>query len=251
MNAVCIIPARYAAQRFPGKPLVRETGKFLIQHVYENAARARCFSQVIVATDDHRIAEAVESFGGRVAMTRDDHPSGTDRIAEVAEGLEADLVVNVQGDEPDVGPELLELLVRHMAERPDVPMGTLATPCRSVDEVLSPNLVKVVVDGSGRALYFSRSPIPFNRAAFLAGHDPPPGDYLHHLGIYAFRRESLLRFPALPRTPLEQLEALEQLRALEHGWSILVAEIDYHGRGIDTPEDYAAFVASRKWKPSP
>lgn len=246
MSAACIIPARYASTRLPGKPLARETGKFLIQHVYENAARARCFTRVVVATDDRRILEAVESFGGLARMTRADHPSGTDRIAEVAEGLDAEIIVNVQGDEPDLAPELLERLVALLETSPQAEMATLAARCEDLDEVLSPSVVKVACDAGGRALYFSRSAIPFDRAAYLDGRPPRADSFLKHIGVYAYRREFLLRFPTLPQTPLERSESLEQLRALENGCTIMVAEVAYRGRGIDTPEDYAAFVAA--WK---
>ncbi len=244
MGAACIIPARYASTRFPGKMLARETGKYLIQHVYENATRARCFDRVIVATDDQRILAAVQSFGGDARMTRADHHSGTDRAAEVAADLEDDLIVNLQGDEPEMQPELLEELVAWMERHGEAEMGTLASKCRDIHEVLSPHTVKVVCDDHGRALYFSRSTIPFDREAFQAGESFPYHNYLKHLGVYAYRRGFLLRFPHMPRTDLERLESLEQLRALENGATILVVEVDYRGRGIDTPEDYAAFVAS-------
>jgi 3-deoxy-manno-octulosonate cytidylyltransferase (CMP-KDO synthetase) len=246
MNAVCVIPARYASERFPGKPLVRQTGKFLVQHVFENASRARCFDRVIVATDDTRIASAVDSFGGEARMTRPDHPSGTDRIAEVAAAIEADIIVNVQGDEPDIRPDLLEKLVDLLARNNEAEMATLASRCRDINEVLTPNVVKVVFDRGGRALYFSRSVIPFDRAAFLAGETFPYQNYFKHIGVYAYRRDFLLKFPKMAQTPLEQLESLEQLRAIENGHTILVAEVDYDGRGIDTPSDYQAFVAARK-----
>jgi 3-deoxy-manno-octulosonate cytidylyltransferase (CMP-KDO synthetase) len=245
MNVACIIPARYGAQRFPGKPLANTTGKYLIQHVYENAARARCFRDVIVATDDVRIADAVRSFGGRVEMTRADHPSGTDRIAEVAARIDADAVINVQGDEPHIRPELLEKLADLLTGDPSAQMATLASRCRDISEVLTPNVVKVVFDRRGRALYFSRSVIPFDRSAFLAGETFPYHNYFKHIGVYAYRRDFLLRYPTMPRTPLEELESLEQLRALENGHTILVAEVDYSGRGIDTPQDYDAFVAEQ------
>jgi len=250
MTAVCVIPARYGAQRFPGKPLARQTGKFLVQHVYENAAKARCFERVIIATDDQRIADAVKSFGGNVQMTRADHPSGTDRVAEVAQGLDAEIIVNVQGDEPDIPPRLLEQLVGLLAAHPEAQMATLATRCRDMNEALSPNVVKVAIDGGGRALYFSRATIPFDRTAFLAGESFPYQQYFRHIGVYAYRREFLLRFPSMPQTPLEKLESLEQLRALEHGHAIVVAEVDYAGHGIDTPEQYAAFVAAQKALPT-
>jgi len=250
MVAVCIIPARYGAKRFPGKPLARDTGKFLIQHVVENAARARVFDRVIVATDDERIAAAVTSFGGDVRMTRADHASGTDRVAEVAEGLDADVIVNLQGDEPDIRPEMLERLARFLAEHPEADMATLAARCHNMSEALSPNVVKVVMDARGRALYFSRSTIPFDRKAFLTGRSFPFDHCFRHIGVYAYRREFLLRLAALPQTPLEKIESLEQLRALQHGHVIAVAEVDYDGHGIDTPEQYAAFVAAQKLRPT-
>ncbi|MBN2582600.1 MAG: 3-deoxy-manno-octulosonate cytidylyltransferase [Planctomycetes bacterium] len=246
MKAACVIPARYASTRFPGKPLVRETGKYLIQHVYERASEAACFDRVIVATDDRRIFEAVESFGGTVRMTRDDHPSGTDRIAEVAADLDAEIIVNLQGDEPQVRPELLQRLVDLLAGRPDADMATLAARFKDADEVLNPNVVKLVVGRDGRALYFSRAAIPFDRAAHLAGKNVAPPNYLKHVGLYAYRRDFLMRFPMMPQTPLEELESLEQLRALENGHTILVAEVDYDACGIDTPEDYARFVRQYK-----
>ncbi|NIA21321.1 MAG: 3-deoxy-manno-octulosonate cytidylyltransferase [Anaerolineaceae bacterium] len=245
MKAVCIIPARYASVRFPGKPLARQTGKFLIQHVYERALEAQCFEQVIVATDDQRILDAVRSFGGAARMTRQDHPSGTDRIAEVAAHLEAEAIVNLQGDEPDIRPRLLKGLVDLLADNPKAEMATLAARFTNAAEVADPNVVKVVVGRNSRALYFSRSGIPFDRAAHLQGGPITVGNYLKHIGLYAYRREFLLQFPLLPQTPLEKLESLEQLRALEHGHTILVAEVDYQSRGIDTPEDYAAFVAEQ------
>ena len=242
MKAACVIPARYGSTRFPGKPLALDTGKFLVQHVYERAASANCFDTIIVATDDQRIFEAVESFGGRVVMTRSDHPSGTDRIAEVAAGLPHEIFVNLQGDEPEIRPDLLEKLVWMLTERQDAQMATLAARIRTADELQSPNVVKVVVDLGGRALYFSRSTIPFDRDRHLRHQDWLPENALKHIGLYAYRRGFLLEYPTMRRTALEQLESLEQLRALEHGRMILVAEVDYESRGIDTPEDYAAFV---------
>lgn len=251
MRSACIIPARYASVRFPAKALASETGKPLIQHVYENVARAACFEQVIVATDDPRIVTAVESFGGTACMTRDDHPSGTDRIAEVARDLDVDIVVNVQGDEPQIQPELLETLVDLLATRGKAPMATLASPCSDTAEVLSPNVVKVVFDAEGRALYFSRSAIPFDRAALLAGEAIPCHNYYKHIGVYAYRREALMALTRLPQTPLEKTESLEQLRAMENGWTILVGVVDYDGRGIDTPEDYEAFVTAYRRQHGP
>jgi 3-deoxy-manno-octulosonate cytidylyltransferase (CMP-KDO synthetase) len=227
MNAVVVIPARYASQRLPAKPLLNDTGKYLIQHVHEQAAKAKQVSGAIVATDDQRIFDAVASFGGRAVMTRSDHPSGTDRIAEVAATLDADVIVNLQGDEPQFDPADLDLLVELMASDPAVGMATLAIPLRNKADYLNPNVVKVVCDRDGRALYFSRSPIPFVRDGEPDFARTPP-HFLQHLGVY----------------PLELAEKLEQLRALAHGIPIKVGVIATAHRGVDTPEDYAAFVQS-------
>jgi len=237
VNATVIIPARYASTRLPGKPLLAETGKPLIQHVVEAVRGARRVGRVVVATDDARIAEAVRGFGGEALMTRADHRCGTDRLAEAAETLHlADeaIVVNVQGDEPEVPPAAVDLLADLLAGS-DAPMATLITPLPA-GQAADPNRVKCVTDRTGRALYFSRAPIPFDR-------DAGGGvSYFLHLGIYAYRTAFLKRFTTLPPTPAERAEKLEQLRALEHGYAILTAEIRYDGAGIDTPEDYAAFV---------
>lgn len=241
MKTVAIIPARYASTRFPGKPLARETGKFLIQHVVEQASRARSIDEVIVATDDQRIADAVHAFGGRAVMTREDHPSGTDRVAEVAEGSDAELIVNVQGDEPELEPAYIDGLVQMMIANADVPIGTLACPFAENGDPRDPNAVKVVVDRRGRALYFSRSLIPYPRD--LKGTPSTPSGWLLHLGIYAYRREFLFKLAKLPPTPLEQSERLEQLRVLEHGYPLVVSVVEKASAGIDTPDDYAAFVA--------
>lgn len=240
MQAVAIIPARYASTRFPGKPLAKETGKYLIQHVYEQVAQAKRVSAVIVATDDERIAEAVRSFGGRVAMTRSDHPSGTDRVAEVASGLTAEIIVNVQGDEPEIEPDCIDALVSLLAGDGDAAMATLACRFPSDAEPTGPDAVKVVLDQRGRALYFSRSLVPYPRET--GGRVDAPGDWLLHLGIYAYRRSFLLELAKLPPTPLEQREKLEQLRVLEHGHPIAVGLVKKASVGIDTPRDYAAFV---------
>lgn len=242
MNAVVVIPARYASQRLPAKPLLNDTGKFLIQHVYEQAVRAKRVSAVVVATDDQRIFDAVASFGGQAVMTREDHPSGTDRIAEAAATLVADVIVNLQGDEPQFDPADLDRLVELMAD-PAVGMATLAIPVRNKADHLNPNVVKVVCDCTGRALYFSRSPIPFVRDGEPDFARTPP-QFLQHLGVYAYRRGVLLQLAATPPHPLEQVEKLEQLRALAHGIPIKVGVIATAHRGVDTPEDYAAFVRS-------
>lgn len=246
MTAIAVIPARYASTRLPGKPLLRDTGKYLIQHVCERIAQARSIQGMIVATDDGRIAEAVRSFGGQVVMTRADHVSGTDRVAEVAERLDADLVVNVQGDEPEMEPAAIDRLVGLLQEQPQVRMATLACPFASSEDPSNPNKVKVVVDRQGRALYFSRALVPYPRDTQGRPTDAVgPGWYLH-LGIYAYRRDFLLHLAKMPPTPLEQCERLEQLRVLENGFKIAVGIVPQAAVGIDTPEDYAAFVQRRK-----
>jgi 3-deoxy-manno-octulosonate cytidylyltransferase (CMP-KDO synthetase) len=237
-RAVVVIPARFGSTRLPGKPLLAETGKPLIQHVYEQVAKARGLADVIVATDDERIRAAVEGFGGRAVLTSPAHTCGTERVAEVARGLRADIIVNVQGDEPELPPADLEGLVRLLAGEGEAPMATLAFPSEDPEVYRSPSVVKVVVDERGYALYFSRSPVPFYR-------DARPGTprFLKHLGVYAYRREFLLEFTGLPPTPLEQAERLEQLRALEHGYRIRVGWASRDSLGIDTPEEYRTFVA--------
>ncbi len=240
MKTVAVIPARYASVRLPGKALLNRTGKYLVQHVYEQVCRAGSIEEVIVATDDERIEGAVLSFGGRAMMTRADHPSGTDRIAEVAAALDAEIVVNVQGDEPEIEPANIERLVALLRDDAGVQMATLACPFPPDANPADPNAVKVVIDGRGRALYFSRALVPYPRDA--GGAIETPGDWLLHLGLYAYRRAFLLEFARLSPTPLEEREKLEQLRALEHGHAIAVAVVEQATVGIDTAEDYAAFV---------
>lgn len=244
MAIVAIIPARFASTRLPGKPLSDILGKPMIQHVYERARAARGLSRVLVATDDERIAAAVRGFGGEAVMTSTRHASGTDRLAEAVRGLAADLVVNVQGDEPMLDPALIELTVAPLRQDPGLEMATPSLPLTSVEAMLSESVVKVVCDANGDALYFSRSPIPFARgagdgtpraaAAAAVGH----GLARRHVGLYAYRREALLRFAALPAAALEQAEGLEQLRALHHGMRIrVVAASGEAGVAVDTPED--------------
>jgi 3-deoxy-manno-octulosonate cytidylyltransferase (CMP-KDO synthetase) len=245
LRTAILLPARYASVRLPGKPLLRETGKFLIQHVYEQALRAKCADTVIVATDDDRIADAVKSFGGNVAMTRADHVSGTDRIAEVAQNLDVDIVVNLQGDEPQFDPANLDLLVELLANDPTADAATLMTPIREMETYLSPNCVKVVADDAGKALYFSRSPIPMVRDGAPDFWQTPPLFHLH-LGVYAYRRTSLLRLANTPAHALEMTEKLEQLRILATGGTIRIASVPHAHRGVDTPEDYSAFVVSQE-----
>ncbi len=240
MDVAIVIPARFASTRLPAKPLLRETGKYLIQHTYERATQAKCGAQVIVATDDERIFDAVRSFGGRVVMTRADHVSGTDRIAEVAAHLSAEVVLNVQGDEPQIEPAALDLLAGLLAD-PSSDMATLAVPIANRDAYLDQNVVKVVCDLQGRALYFSRRPIPMVRDG-EPDFSARPAQFLQHLGVYAYRQSFLLKIAGTPPHPLEQAEKLEQLRVLGTGGTIRVGLVEHAHRGIDTPADYAEFV---------
>jgi len=242
MKTAIVIPARYASSRLPGKPLLNATGKYLVQHVYENACRTSA-DAVIVATDDRRIYSAVRSFGGQVMMTRGDHASGTDRVAEVARTLDVDVLVNLQGDEPQLDPATLDLLPRLLHEDPGAPMATLGVPLTSLEQWRDPNCVKLVRDRRGRALYFSRSPIPFVRDG-VPDFQRQRGVFLQHLGLYAYRRAFLLELAALPPEPLEELEKLEQLRVLALGYPIAVGIVEHAARGVDTPADYERFVAS-------
>ena len=241
MKTAVVIPARYASTRLPGKPLLRQTGKYLVQHVYERACQARCADIVLVATDDSRIAAAVDSFGGRVVMTRRDHPNGTDRVAEVAAMLDAEVLINVQGDEPLIDPNALDLLAQRLETDPGANVATLAVPIQNLEQYRNPNCVKVVCDRNGRALYFSRSPIPYVRDGQPDLAARPP-QFLQHLGVYAYRRRFLLELAQLPPAPLEQLEKLEQLRILARGGVIQVGTVEQKGFGVDTYEDYEHFV---------
>ncbi|MEM9416208.1 MAG: 3-deoxy-manno-octulosonate cytidylyltransferase [Planctomycetota bacterium] len=244
MQALAVLPARYASTRLPGKPLLAETGKPLIQHVVERVTQAERVGRVIVATDDERIFDAVAAFGGEAVMTRADHPNGTSRLAEVVGQLGCtgdELVLNVQGDEPEIDPGVIDALVDAMLRDAEAPMGTVAAPLTEPTDIANPNVVKVVCDRRGRALYFSRSPIPFERDPQTDAAQRPA--YLRHLGLYAYRAAFLPVYAALPTTPLEDAEKLEQLRALEHGHAIRVIQTDHAHSGIDTPEQYAAFVA--------
>jgi 3-deoxy-manno-octulosonate cytidylyltransferase (CMP-KDO synthetase) len=232
MEVAGVIPARYGSTRLPGKPLADLGGKPLIQHVYERACQA--LSEVIVATDDQRVLAAVQAFGGRAVMTGAGHRCGTERVAEVAAGLPAEIVVNIQGDEPFIDPEMIREVAAPLMAEPDVLMTTLSREITSQDDLANPGVVKVVTDGRGDALYFSRSLIPYPRHAGFCR-------WREHVGIYAYRRGLLLQYVEWPPTPLEQAESLEQLRVLERGLRIRVVETG-RGRGtfaIDTPEDLA------------
>ncbi len=235
MRIVGIIPARWDSTRLPGKPLADLGGRPLIEHVWRRARRARSLSRLLVATDDHRIADAVRGFGGEAMMTPKACASGTDRLAAVAAKLACDVVVNIQGDEPFLPPAYLDRLTRPFHRNPGLQMATLSAPLPAADS-LDPNRVKVVCDQDGYALYFSRAPIPLVRGGLRPGARPP---FLLHLGCYAYRRVFLLEFSRWPRSPLEKLEQLEQLRALEHGVRIFVAPVPRPTLAVDTPADLA------------
>ena len=234
--AVAIIPARYASTRLPGKPLVVLHGKKMIERVWERVRSAARISRVIVATDDQRILQAVAAFGGEAVMTRAEHRSGTERIAEVAAtavDAQEDIFVNVQGDEPLIDPGAIDTLVEAIESDPVVQVATLAVPVAKPADIMDPNIVKVVLDFDGNALYFSRAPIPWVRdrqAAVYVRH-------MKHLGLYAFRRDALLDFPTLPLGDLERVEQLEQLRWMENGYKIRVAETSHDSLSVDVPED--------------
>ena len=237
MKVLCVIPARYASTRLPGKPLALIAGKPMIQHVYERACHAIMPQEVVVATDSKIVADAVKEFGGKVMMTSPDHPSGTDRLAEVALSYpDIDVIVNVQGDEPMIPPEVIDRLAQAFADDNDLNMATLKT-LMGEEDYNNPNAVKVVTDQNGYALYFSRSllPYPRNRKADFKVYK--------HVGIYAYRRSFLLSYAAYEPTPLEQIEGLEQLRVLENGQRIKVLESKFQGIGIDTQEDLDAINA--------
>jgi len=230
-DVVAIIPARYASTRLPGKPLADIAGRPMIQHVYERAARARGVARALVATDDERIADAVRAFGGDLVMTGT-HATGTDRLAEVARGLDADVLVNVQGDLPLLDPDTIAACVAVFQDDATLEMASLMTPIRDDAEYRNPNVVKVVTRADGCALYFSRSPLPYwrgDRGAALFGR--------RHIGLYAYRRDALLTLAAAPRSALECAEELEQLRALERGMRIRMIEVDSAPPEVDTAED--------------
>ncbi|HKI71269.1 MAG TPA: 3-deoxy-manno-octulosonate cytidylyltransferase [Verrucomicrobiae bacterium] len=237
MNILGIIPARHASKRFPGKPLHLIAGKPLIQRVVERCKLAKSLSEVIVATDDARIQDVAQKFC-RAEMTRADHTSGSDRIAEVAARCDCDAVVNIQGDEPLIDPKVIDAVAAALA---DNEMSTAATLIRVPAEHDNPNVVKVVVNSAGRALYFSRRTIPYLRdaASGSAAEQLAAFAFLKHLGIYGYRRETLLRLVKFPVSPLEAAEKLEQLRALENGIQIAVVKVNYDSVGVDTPEDAA------------
>lgn len=230
-----VIPARFASSRFPGKALATLAGKTIIQHVFERSSQSRYLSGLLIATDDEQIAREARRFGAPVRMTRTDHQSGTDRVAEAASAENAEIIVNIQGDEPLIDPAAIDSAALALLDEPDAPMATLKKRIADRAEVTNPNVVKVVTDRKGRAIYFSRAPIPYVRdldsaAGFQAVH-------YKHIGLYVYRRQFLLNYSDLPVGPLEQTERLEQLRALENGYTIRVVETEYESLGVDTPGD--------------
>jgi 3-deoxy-manno-octulosonate cytidylyltransferase (CMP-KDO synthetase) len=230
-----VIPARYGSTRLAGKPLVSLAGKPMIQRVYERAKLAARANRVIVATDDERIVKAVEGFGGEARMTRSEHRTGTERVAEVAAREQGDVFVNVQGDEPLLDPNAIDVAVNALLEEPQASISTVATPIKTPGDIMDSNVVKTVLDFDGNALYFSRAPIPWVRdttSKIVVRH-------LKHLGLYVFQREALLEYPTLPQGELERIEQLEQLRWLENGWKIRVAEVEHDAVSVDVPEDVA------------
>ena len=246
LRSTIVIPARLASTRLPRKLLLRETGKSVLAHTYESASKARRPSGICVAADCEEIAAEVRAFGGNVRLTDPACASGTDRVAEVARELkDVDVLVNVQGDEPEISAAAIDLAVELLEQDPTAVMSTLATPLRTKEQLFGPSCVKVVFDQAGRALYFSRAPIPYPRNwedALLMSNPP---HFHQHIGLYAYRRDFLLKLATLPLAPLEQVENLEQLRVLHAGHAILIGVIDEPTTGIDTPADYAAFV--KRW----
>jgi 3-deoxy-manno-octulosonate cytidylyltransferase (CMP-KDO synthetase) len=235
IKVVAVIPARYGSARLLGKPLVSIAGKPMIQHVFERTKKAQTVQRVVVATDDVRIVDAVHGFQGEAVMTRSDHRTGTERVAEVAAHEEGDVFVNVQGDEPLIDPVAIDTAVGALLEEPPAQIATVATPVRHAGDIMDPNVVKTVLDFDGNALYFSRAPIPWLR-------DPQSKvsvKYWKHLGLYVFERAALLEYPTLPLGELERVEQLEQLRWLENGWKIRVAEVAHDAVSVDVPEDVA------------
>lgn len=233
IRVAAVIPARYASTRLPGKPLADIGGRPMVEHVYRRVAAATTVDTVLVATDDVRVAQAVTAFGGEVRMTRADHPSGTDRVAEVAAGLDHDLIVNVQADEPLIEPAMIDLAVAACRDDPDVLMSTLRVPLRGEEDWLASDVVKVAVDQAGYALFFTRAAIGRSRDAGAG----VPASVAKHIGLYVYRRPFLQILSRLAPTPLERAERLEQLRVLEHGYRILTAVTEHDAIGVDTPAD--------------
>ena len=254
VKIVAVIPARFSSTRFAAKVLAKDTGKYLIQHTYEQACLAKLPEKVIIAADDEKVVAAAETFGAECIITSVEHKSGTDRIAEAVANMDVDIIVNLQADEPEIDPGNIDYLARLLIDNPDYPMATLAADFQNTRQVADPNIVKVIItrcvgdmshepratsDEIGRAIYFSRFPIPYDRDKSGVGNVK---QYLRHLGIYAYHKQFLLKITTLPQTPLEKIEKLEQLRAIENGYKILVGKVEHTCDGIDTPQQYAEFV---------
>ena len=229
-----MIPARFGSSRFPGKVLALISSKSMLQHVYERASQARYLTSTIIATDDERVYEVARNFGARVLMTRSDHLSGTDRVAEAASSDTAEIIVNIQGDEPLIDPDAIDAAILPLVHDPEILMATLKKRIEDPSEITNPNVVKVVTDLAGDAIYFSRCPIPFDRDSAARRTARPS---FKHVGLYVYRRDFLMGYSTLPVGPLEEAERLEQLRALENGFRIRVVETEYESLGVDTPED--------------
>jgi len=246
-NIIAVIPARYGSTRFPGKALAMIKGKPMVQRVYERAKQAKLVSRVVVATDDDRIMKAVAAFGGEAMMTSAAHATGTDRLAEVAAKLSCELVVNVQGDEPLIHPEMIDQAIMPLKDDPSIPMGTLCRRIENRDEAFDPNVVKVVFDKNGFALYFSRAPIPWDRDQWAGKSSwkelTLSGPLYKHIGLYVYRREFLLKYAGMPQTGLEAVEKLEQLRALEHGYRIKTIVTEHESFGVDIPGDLSKILS--------
>lgn len=243
MNIVVCIPAHLGSTRFPAKVLAKDTGKYLVQHVWEKARQAKVPQKVIIATDNQMVVDAAKSFGAEAVLTSPNLQSGTDRVAAAVKNFDVDIVINLQGDEPEIEPSSIDVLAKLMLENKNCEMGTLAAPFQTKEQITDPAIVKVVVTSHGQALYFSRSVIPYNRTDAGIG---PVSNYLRHLGIYAYKKDFLLKITKLPPSMLEKSESLEQLRVLENGYKILVGIVERASSGIDTADQYADFVKRYK-----
>jgi 3-deoxy-manno-octulosonate cytidylyltransferase (CMP-KDO synthetase) len=239
VKILACIPARYGSTRLAGKVLAKDTGKFLIQHTYERACAASLPEKVIIAADNERIAAAAKTFGAECILTSVEHKSGTDRIAEAVKDIDVEIVVNLQADEPEIDPQNIDYLAGLLVKNPDYSMATLAADFQNPEQIANPDIVKVITDCNSRAIYFSRAPIPYNREKAGVGKIQ---QYLRHIGIYAYRKQFLLKITALPQSKLEKIEKLEQLRSIENGFQILVGKVKHTCDGIDTPQQYAEFV---------
>jgi 3-deoxy-manno-octulosonate cytidylyltransferase (CMP-KDO synthetase) len=245
VKILAVIPARYESTRFPGKVLAKQTGKYLIQHTWEQVRKVSVIEDIIVATDSEIVQKACDEFGAKCVMTSAAHQSGTDRIAEAVSKINVDVVINVQGDEPEIEPGNVELLARLMLDNPETKMATLIAKFETKEQIENPNIVKVVIDKNHDALYFSRSVIPYCRKSPAVGN---VNDYYRHLGIYAYTKDFLLKITKLPLGKLEQIEQLEQLRVIENGYKIKTGLVSHVAAGIDTPEQYKEFVTRMNQK---